>query len=246
VKEKRAGEENGEFADCRLQTADSKILLVELQTGNDVRRTNWQRWWFIFLFAAAVLLAMAFYVDNTAQHWITSHSNQSAKLFMRNVSRFGDWPEHLGLGLLLLAIAWWRGSKKWTRIFVSMLIAFALAGSIARVTKIATGRARPSVKTEIVWNGPQFSSRFNAFPSGHTAASTAFFGILFFVSLRLGLLCLPIPALIAFSRMYVAAHYLSDVVGGGIVGVFSAFLVAIFLLSQIANPKSKTDWPAKP
>lgn len=197
------------------------------------------RWWFIFLFAAAVLLALAFRVDLAAQQWIASHPNQSVKIFMRNVSRFGDWPEHLGLGLFLLAIAWWRGSKKWMRICMSMLIACALAGSIARVTKIATGRARPSVKTEIVWNGPQFSSRFNAFPSGHTAASTAFFGILFFVSLRLGLLCLPIPALIAFSRMYVAAHYLSDVVGGGIVGVLSAFLVAIFLLSQIQSPKPK-------
>ena len=207
-----------------------------------MKRTNWLRWWFIFLFAAAILLAVAFYVDLAAQHWIASHPNHSAKIFMRNVSRFGDWPEHIALGLLLFAIAWWRGSKKWMRIFVSMLIAFALAGSIARVAKIATGRARPSVKTEIVWNGPQFSSRFNAFPSGHTAASTAFFGILFFVSWRLGLLCLPIPALIAFSRMYVAAHYLSDVVGGAIVGVLSAFLVAIFLLSQIQ--RSKPNPPA--
>jgi membrane-associated phospholipid phosphatase len=243
VEKKRGGEEKGEFADCRLQTADSKILLVELQTGNDVRRTNWQRWWFIFLFAAAVLLAIAFYFDLAAQHWIESHSDQSAKLFMRNVSRFGDWPEHIALGLLLVAIAWWRGRKKWMRVFISMLVACALAGSIARVTKIAAGRARPSVKTEIVWNGPQFSSRFNAFPSGHTAASTAFFGILFFVSWRLGLLCLPIPALIAFSRMYVAAHYSSDVVGGAIVGALSAFLVAIFLLSQMQSPKPNPPAP---
>ena len=208
-----------------------------------MKRTNWQSWWFIFLFAAAILLALAFSVDLAAQHWITSHPNHGAKTFMRNVSRFGDWPEHLGLGLILVAIAWWRGSKKWMRVFVSMLIAFALAGSIARVTKIATGRARPSVKTEMVWNGPKFSSRFNAFPSGHTAASTAFFGILFFVNWRLGLLCLPIPALIAFSRMYVAAHYLSDVVGGAIVGVLSAFLVAIFLLSQRQSPKPSPPAP---
>jgi membrane-associated phospholipid phosphatase len=205
-----------------------------------VKRTNWTLWWFIFLFATAVFLAVAFSVDLAAQHWIASHPNHSAKIFMHNVSRFGDWPEHIALGLLLVAIAWWRGSKKWMRIVLSMLIACALAGSIARVTKIATGRARPSVKTEMIWNGPQFSSRFNAFPSGHTAASTAFFGVLFFVSWRLGLLCLPIPALIAFSRMYVAAHYLSDVVGGAIVGALAAFLVAVFLLPQIADRKSKT------
>ena len=74
-----------------------------------------------------------------------------------------------------------------------MLIACALAGAAARVIKITSGRARPSVKTESVWNGPRLSSKYHAFPSGHTAASTAFFGTLLFVSWRIGLACLPIP-----------------------------------------------------
>lgn len=202
-------------------------------------RTNWLRWWFIFLFAAAVIPAFAFYLDLGVQNWITAHPNRSAKGFMHAVSRFGDWPEHAALGLLLLGMAWWRGNKKWQRIFLSMLIALALAGAIARVAKIATGRARPSVHSETVWNGPQLSSRFHAFPSGHTAASSAFFGILFFVSWRLALACSPIPLLIGVSRMYVAAHYLSDVVGGILVGILSAAVVATFLLQQIRNPKSK-------
>ena len=68
------------------------------------------------------------------------------------------------------------------------------------------------MQTEEVWNGPSLSSTFHAFPSGHVAASTAFFAVLLFVHWRIGLACLPIPILIGFSRMYVAAHYLSDVV----------------------------------
>jgi membrane-associated phospholipid phosphatase len=44
------------------------------------------------------------------------------------------------------------------------------------------------------------------------------------------------PALIAFWRTYVAAHYLSDVAGGAIIGAMAAFSVAIFLLPQIRNP----------
>ena len=156
---------------------------------------------------------------------------------MRNVSRFGDWFEHFALGMLLLAIASWRGSKKWTRIFLSMLIALALAGAVGRVVKISTGRARPSVKTEQAWNGPRFSSKFHAFPSGHMAASTAFFGVLFFVNWRIGLVCLPIPLLIGFSRMYMTAHYLSDVVCAAVLGILCALLVTRLLL-PIANRKT--------
>ncbi len=155
---------------------------------------------------------------------------------MRNVSRFGDWPEHVALGFVLIALAYWRGSKKWLRVFAAMILALVIAGISARTVAIVSGRARPSVKNESVWNGPHLSSRYNAFPSGHTAATVAFFATLFFASWRLGLACFPIPLLIAASRMYVTAHYLSDVVFAAILGVLCALLSAR-LLSAIRNPQ---------
>ena len=144
---------------------------------------------------------------------------------MRMVSQYGDWSEHIALGLVLCGIAYWRGSKRWMRIFAAMILACALAGVSARVVKIATGRARPNVQTEAGWNGPRLSARYNAFPSGHTAASTAFFATLAFVSWRIGIGLLAIPMLIAFSRMYLAAHHLSDVVAAALIGVVAAFCV---------------------
>jgi len=143
---------------------------------------------------------------------------------MRNVSRFGDWPEHVLAGLLLVAIAYWRGRQRWVRIGLTMILACALAGLAARGVKIATGRARPSVKQELGWNGPRLSPKYNSFPSGHTAATTAFFGVLFFANRRIAVCLLPIPLLIAASRMYVAAHYLSDVVCATLLGLFCAWL----------------------
>jgi len=160
---------------------------------------------------------------------------------MLNVSRFGDWPEHFALGLILAGVAWLRGNKKWIRIFLSMLIALAIAGVVGHGIKIATGRARPSVRTEETWNRSPFSSKYHAFPSGHVAASTAFFGVLFLVSRRIGLVCLPIPIVIGFSRMYVAAHYLSDVVCAAILGILCALLVARVLLYPIENRQSKIE-----
>jgi membrane-associated phospholipid phosphatase len=196
------------------------------------------RWWLqlsIFIFLAAILLAGAFVFDTPVHEWLNAHQSTAAKVFMRNVSRFGDWPEHVAIGIILAGVAWLRRSKKWTRIFLSMLLACAIAGVTARVIKVATGRARPSVKSEETWNGPSLSSKFHAFPSGHTAATTAFFAVLFFANWRIGLACLPIPMLIGFSRMYVAAHYLSDVVGAAILGALCAFLTVQLALRRTAR-----------
>ena len=195
----------------------------------------------IGLVIAAILIAAAFCFDGAARDFIAQHQNQTARKVMLNVSRFGDWPEHFALGLILAGVAWLRGNKKWIRIFLSMLIALAIAGVVGHGIKIATGRARPSVRTEETWNRSPFSSKYHAFPSGHVAASTAFFGVLFLVSRRIGLVCLPIPIVIGFSRMYVAAHYLSDVVCAAILGILCALLVARVLLYPIENRQSKIE-----
>jgi membrane-associated phospholipid phosphatase len=157
---------------------------------------------------------------------MTQHQSPGVRNFMHAVSRFGDWQEHVGAGLVLVGVAWLRRSKKWMRIFAAMILACALAGAAARVIKISTGRARPDVQTETGWNGPRLSFRYNSFPSGHTVASTAFFATLAFASWRIGLGFLWIPLLIAFSRMYIAAHFLSDVVCASLLGVSCAYLVA--------------------
>ena len=154
------------------------------------------------------------------------------------VSRVGDWPAHALAGAIGIAIAFALRSKAWMRIFIAMLVALALAGITTRAIKIATGRARPSVKTEAHWNGPQFSSKYHAFPSGHTASSTAFFVALFLARKKLGAPLLLIPILIALSRMIVGAHYLSDVTFAAILGVICALLAVHWLLH---NPQSATE-----
>ena len=196
-------------------------------------------YWLIGIVIVAVIIAAAFYLDDAVRDFIASHQTPGMRNFMRDVSRFGDWPEHFALGLVLAGVAWWRGNKKWTRIFVSMLIALSIAGLAGRAIKISTGRARPSVKAEQTWNGPRLSSKFHAFPSGHVVASTAFFAVVVFANRRIGLPCLPIPVFIGFSRIYGGAHYLSDVVCAAVLGILCALLVLRFVLPKIGNRQSK-------
>jgi len=197
-------------------------------------------YWTLGFIVAAIAIAGSFYFDDVLSDFIAQHQNPGMRNFMRNVSRFGDWPEHFALGLILAAVAWWRGNKKWTRIFLSMLIALSIAGLAGRAIKVTTGRARPSVKSEQAWNGPRLSSKYHAFPSGHVVASTAFFAVLTFASWPIGLPCLLIPMLIGFSRIYGGAHYLSDVVCAAVLGMLCAILVARFFL-KIGNQQSKIE-----
>jgi undecaprenyl-diphosphatase len=191
--------------------------------------------WFLLLLFVVAAVVLAFHFDPAVHHWITMHPNRTAKMLMRNVSRFGDWPEHIIAGLLIIGIAAIRGNKRWIYLGLTMIIACALAGVAARGLKVATGRARPSVKQELGWNGPRLNPKYNSFPSGHTAATTAFFGVLFFANRKLALALLPIPLLIAFSRMYVAAHYLSDVVCAAILGILIAWLCARWRPPPVGN-----------
>ncbi|MDQ2868393.1 MAG: phosphatase PAP2 family protein [Verrucomicrobiota bacterium] len=180
--------------------------------------------WIVLSVLAMSALVLAFLADPIVAMWLKENTSRGLRNVMSMVSRVGDWPAHVALGLLLLALAWWRGSKKWMRVFVAMLLAMALAGAVVRVIKITTGRARPTVHAEHAWNGVRLASKYHSFPSGHTAASTAFFFTLFLARRRLGGLLLIVPAVIALSRMVVGAHYLSDVTFAAIVGIACAMV----------------------
>jgi len=190
---------------------------------------------------AATAIAVSFHFDDSVCDFMMQHQNPAMRNFMRYVSLFGDWPSHTAAGLVLLGLAWRRGSEEWTRIFLAMLLAMMLAGVAGTVIKRTVPRARPSVQTDTRWGGPRFSSKYHSFPSGHVGASTAFFGVLLIARRRVGLACLPIPILIGFSRMYIGAHYLSDVVCAALLGTLCALVVAHFLLFQIGDRQSKVE-----
>ena len=192
-------------------------------------------YWLIGIAIAATAIAVSFHFDDSVRDFMMQHQNPAMRNFMRYVSLFGDWPSHAAVGLVLLGIAWRGGSQKWTRIFLAMLLVMLLAGVAGTVIKRTIPRARPSVHAETRWGGPRFSEKYHSFPSGHVGASTAFFGVLLIACRRIGLTCLPIPILIGLSRMYLGAHYLSDVVCAAVLGALCALVIAHFLLLPVEN-----------
>jgi membrane-associated phospholipid phosphatase len=192
-------------------------------------------WWLLAIAGCIVLLLLGFWFDGAVVGWMRAIQVPEVYWFMRQVSFWGDWYWLVFFGLVAAGFAHLRRSQQWLRIFLAMVAALAIAGSVNRGIKIATGRARPSVEMDAGWHGWRFTSKYNSFPSGHTASSTAFFVTLAFLRWRVGVLLLWAPLLIGFSRMYLNAHHISDVIGGAIVGTFVALLVSRHRLVQHKN-----------
>jgi undecaprenyl-diphosphatase len=189
--------------------------------------------WTLAILVGAALVYAAFQADEAVHHWQQAHRWHHRQELNRTITRATDWPVHVTAGLLLAGIAWGRGNKRWAVIFLSMVAAAALAGTAAYGVKVAVGRPRPAVKIErMVDRAGSFRPNYQAFPSGHSAASAAFFGVLFFVCWRLGLAFFLIPLMVGASRIFLGAHYLSDVIAGLVLGGLCAALVSALTLRK--------------
>lgn len=198
------------------------------------------RGWAVALVLWTLLLLAAFRFDANVHTWVAQHQTPALRRATLLVSRLGDWPAHFLAGIIGVAVAYIAGNRAWLRIFVAMIIALALAGAAARVIKVSVGRARPSVTENVGWTGPSLRSKYHSFPSGHTAASTAFFAVPCFARRRIGYAFLPIPFVIAVARILLDAHHLSDVVFAAMLGAVCAMLVWRFAARRYPLAISKT------
>ncbi len=153
------------------------------------------------------------------------------------ISDWGDWPQLMAFGAVLVGLSFAFKSRSMRRAVLCMMLASTLAGILANMSRLTTGRTRPTAQhVDQGWYGPVYDgkltigkSKFNSFPSGHTATAVGFFGVLLFLRLPwslLGLLLLPI---IPAGRIFEEAHHISDVV----VSTILALWVAWFCLWKI-------------
>ena len=146
---------------------------------------------------------------------------------MMGVSGLG---ENYGLiPLITLGVAaLWRPSRRWA---VVLPLLMAGTGVLQLVAKWAIDRPRPNLSA---WG----------FPSGHVLSLVVFFGLMTYLltSSRLARCwrwlgyagCAATVLAVAFSRLYLEAHWVTDVAGGFTLGL-AYLLLAICLVETIAR-----------
>ncbi len=161
----------------------------------------------------------------------------SAKLVNPSLTAFLEKFTDLGSAFLLrivyaLMVLYCFGIKKY-REAIAILITGGLSFLLSDLLKIIFHRERPI--GSLIGPVQQFS-----YPSGHAMASIVFYGLLTYLVSRsnmtkankigFSIFILSIALIIAFSRIYLQAHYASDVVAGLLIG--TAWLMLMILLFE--------------
>lgn len=166
------------------------------------------------------------YLFNIINHKL---DNPYFDVIMPTITNFGA-PSVL---CLFFIVMFFLSNKKDKKIALLSVLSIIIAESIVTILKYTVNEPRPflvipNVDLLVVEKG-------YSFPSGHSAAAFAVAMILgnkYYIKLkgRNISMCLTLfyAILIAFSRIYIGVHYPIDVVGGGIVGIFSAYVILKF------------------
>jgi undecaprenyl-diphosphatase len=170
-----------------------------------------------------------FALDYGTHAWIEVVRHEALTLPMELVTRLGD---HLGLPLLIaiaMAVLWNR-RRRWA---LALPVLMAGTWAVQWIAKMASGRARPNLAP---WG----------FPSGHVLSLVVFFGLIVYLIAMASsrrrrwrvLACLVaiVPVVVvAFSRLYLDKHWLSDLVGGLTIGM-AYLLLAIWVVEVVLTP----------
>ncbi|MCE2506061.1 MAG: phosphatase PAP2 family protein [Nitrosopumilaceae archaeon] len=174
--------------------------------------------------------------------------NPTLDMVMQSVTESGDVFNMLMFGILMLII------PKTRRIGITLMILIVLSTLLTGYIKCGVDRDRPNFDYEGV-DFPVEISRdtfalfceggFDAsFPSGH-AARAMIFGIILGYALserfpRGAYLMFLYPVMISLSRIYVLQHYPMDVIGGTVIGIMLAGVMANRTKLYKIFEKSKT------
>jgi undecaprenyl-diphosphatase len=218
------------------QATDGHEMTVS--TGRAVRRARWaERVFLVGLAAYAVLAVLAHRYAYFA--WDVNFTKTIQSISPAWFETFMVWISALGSGWLPVALVGATGLALMAARFrlegAILILGVALGGGLNRILKNISDRPRPDANLVNVIRVYDHES----FPSGHVVFFIEFFGFLFFLSYvllkrghaRQALLIVfaGLILLVGVSRVYMGAHWPSDVVGAYLAGgLWLLFMIEVY------------------
>ncbi len=184
--------------------------------------------WSIISVTVILLCVFSYaFADIQTALWFNSLEKNWLYELLKKITLFGDSLSYLLGGLLLFVM--FRNKKADTAYSGLFLFSsVAVSGLTVDVIKYIAGRARPKLYFSEQLFGFDFfrwEHAWTSFPSGHsaTALSVAMFLALLFPRWRFFWFFGGV--IVAFSRIFLTQHYISDVIAGSFLGIVSTLLL---------------------
>ncbi len=171
-------------------------------------------------------------VDLTVTRALQAYRSPALDLFMNLVSLPGFFPQVIALNALFILILFLCRLK---REALTLLVFGPLVGISSTLLRYGIDRPRPT--PALVWVAQEIEKGHYAFPSGHTFGYTAILGFIMYIGLTqlapswhrhlILFLYAAFILLVGVARVYQGEHWMSDVVGGYVMG--SVWLVVMIL-----------------
>ena len=185
----------------------------------------------LLILTALISLPLFFFdLDRAAVLWLRNFYglNPGVHSFLDSVNPYMNFIFH-GTTLLALAfIVLLAGRFLNRRLYDAgkfTVAGFFLGGIAAQIIKHLAGRARPRLTSDTVFIGPSFRGGYDSFPSGHTAVAFCMAGVLSAYFPRYRAIFYLFASAVGVERIEVGAHFPSDVLMGGIVGIVAGRII---------------------
>ena len=204
------------------------------------------------LTAALVLLTVAIdhgavpSQDRTVLDWVVGRDVPLLAGFVTGINVLTSNFPALGMGIAGVAFLWLIGMSRAS-------LAFAVVGGIVALVAFAGDLTLGEI---VARSRPLLEESESSYPSGHVFGSTVFFGFGGFLAVYYGLnkrILIPLLSVlfvvilaVGFARMFVQAHWPSDVAAGYLLGALWLLLLVPFFLylqrvSWLSSPKQAAD-----
>jgi membrane-associated phospholipid phosphatase len=193
---------------------------------------------------ALLCLFLGFFVDPWLTPWIKAHMSEAHSVVWRTITDFGRAEKYI-VGCLIafavLALLSTRSEEKADRYRAGarnslyVLATLAASGIAINLMKFILGRQRPKALFENDFYGMipfNLDHAMSSFPSGHSQTIWAVVTPLMILFPRFSPICIFLGLLIAFSRVALTVHFLSDAIAGAFVAIVAAILLKRYYLDQ--------------
>ncbi|MDB5119629.1 MAG: hypothetical protein JWN56_847 [Sphingobacteriales bacterium] len=181
------------------------------------------------------------WIDREFSEEIQEDQNPFLDMLMKGISWFGQTWISIGMVLLLSLLLLIQRLKKEALFMLLTLV----NGLITYSLKVLVNRPRPTQNMVHIVE----MAKHQSFPSGHTSFYIVFFGFIAFLlyhhkwfnaAIRNVLIsfCMFLIFSIPISRIYLGAHWFTDVLGGFMIGLLCLMLIIGFYLRPSKNANS--------